>query len=253
MEELLIKYRKWAHGIVPRPIKLQIPGWSGKCPVHMGAAAIQPWECLPFIEASTYGLELCYSFEGEVRVSNHDNKIVFEGDTEIDDPDPPYTKIPLFSSFSPHFFGHTSCLDIQVPPGYVLRTEPHPSFYTDATGQVPCCLPGHLQTSWWPMIFFVVFKTPIPGQTIVFRKGEPYGQVLVVPHKLRHKIEEMSSSEQQDRHTLSILIRKHSKKILEESGTKDQTDGVFDYKYKILSTINAKKGPAAVREYIYSL
>ena len=46
--------------------------------------------------------------------------------------------LPPFACFADGHFGMTSCLDIQVPDGYVLRMESHPRFYTDTTNTVPC-------------------------------------------------------------------------------------------------------------------
>lgn len=241
MEKLFIRYRKWFQGLAPKPIKLQIPGWSGE----QEEKVAQPWQCLPFIDASTHGLELIYPFEGEVRISMKNGKIQFEGDTEIANPDAPHTMMPLFLAFTQGYFSHTSCLDIQVPAGYVLRTEPHPRFYTDATGQAPCLVPGHIQSSWWPMIFFVVFKNPLPGQTIVFRKGEPYGQLVILPQKVRYDIQEMTEQEALERQKLAALIRQNAHKFAKPGG-------YDNLGYKALSALNAKNGPDAVREFLLS-
>lgn len=251
MDTINITYRKWSSGIPPRPIKLEVPGWAGEHNKHTNGDAPQPWHCLPFVEGSTYGLELCYSFEGESRVSMKDGQLLFEGDCVVDNPDAPGKKMPLFMAFAPHHFGTTSCLDIHVPPGYVLRTEPHPRFYTDTTSSVPCCVPGHLQTQWWPMIFFLVFKNPMPGQTLVFKKGQPYAQVLVVPKKVGYDIQEMSQQEQEERRTIGNLIRQHSKQFVKNDWC-DNTGGHFDDKYKILSAIYAKSGADGVKEFLNS-
>jgi hypothetical protein len=62
-----------------------------------------------------------------------------------------------------------------------VRTEPHPRFYTDTTGTVPIAVPALLRTEWWPMISFVVFKSPAEGETHIFRPGEPMLQILILP------------------------------------------------------------------------
>ena len=62
-----------------------------------------------------------------------------------------------------------------------MRTQPHPRFFADTTGTVPAALYGHVHSEWWPKKLFVVFKIPPVGQSHVFRKGEPYVQVLFVP------------------------------------------------------------------------
>ncbi len=74
-------------------------------------------------------------------------------------------------------------MDLKAPPGYVIRTQPHPRFYSDDTGTVPAAVVGHVQTEWWPKKLFIVFKAPRPGERHIFRKGEPYVQLICVPHR----------------------------------------------------------------------
>jgi hypothetical protein len=62
-----------------------------------------------------------------------------------------------------------------------VRTEPHPRFYTDTTDTVLVAVPALLRTEWWPMVSFVVFKSPAVGGTHIFRPGEPMLQILIVP------------------------------------------------------------------------
>ncbi len=250
MNNLLIKYRKCLNGLAPRPIKIQVPGWAGDANKQGEAVEPQPWHCLPFIEASTYGLELYYSFEGETRISLKDGQLFFEGDYTMDYPDAPGQKMSLFSAFAPGHFGTSACLDIEVPEGYVLRTEPHPRFYTDTTNTVPCCIPGHLQTQWWPKIFFVVFKNPLPGQTLIFKQGEPYGQALIVPKKVQYDVQEMTEKEQQERSLFEQLIGQHCSKFAKH--TWSYKDGAFDDKYKVLSAIFAKNGAEGVKNFLKS-
>jgi hypothetical protein len=39
--------------------------------------------------------------------------------------------------------------------------------FTDASGTVPCAVPGLIESDWWPRIFFIVFKAPAPGQQVI--------------------------------------------------------------------------------------
>src|SRR5688572_32640765 len=88
----------------------------------------------------------------------------------------------------------------------VVRVEPHPRFYTDATGTCPCAVAGHIHTAFWPRIFFVVFKAPWPGQTHVFRKDEPYAQLLVVPRKVLYDARPMAEEQARARDRMSAII-----------------------------------------------
>ncbi len=193
-----VKYRSWHKGVAPSPIKLEIPGWAGDNKQHENGCEPQPWHCPPFVDASTYGYELIYPFDNDCFVKKINGKIIFEGDFssedwDIDECGRPTSdqqskrKTPPMMSFSKNHYGMTSALDLEPPEGHITRTEPHPRFYTDESGTVPCLVAGHIQR-WWSRIFFVVFKSPQEGQTHIFRKGEPYGQVLFLPQKIVHPI-----------------------------------------------------------------
>lgn len=249
MERLELKYRTWYKTAPPKPIKLQIPGWAGEPNEHTDGDKPQPWHCPPFVEGSTYGLELYYPFETECHVQNVDGEIKFVGDFQEEQKQLPGIPLPPFMSFAPGHFGMTSGLDIKVPSGCVLRTEPHPRFYTDNTHTVPCCLAGHLQTEWWPKFFFVVFKNPMPGQTLIFRKGEPYGQVLVLPRKVSYDIKQMTSSEAVERGVIDDKIGKYCKRFV-KNDWHDHKRHNFDDKYKVLSAVFAKDGPSGVKKFL---
>jgi hypothetical protein len=249
MDKLEIKYRTWYKGIPPRPIKLQIPGWAGEPNKHTDGDKPQPWHCPPFVDGSTYGLELLYPFDTECHVRIEDGKVKFIGDFSEEQKGCPETPLPPFMSFAPGHFGMTSSLDIKVPSGYVLRLEPHPRYYTDTAYTAPCCVPGHIQTEWWSKIFFVVFKNPIPGQTIVFRKGEPYGQALVVPKKINYDLKPMTIAEAEDRNAQDHKVSKYCKNFV-NNDWHDHLGHNFDDKYKVMSAVFAKGGIEELRKFI---
>jgi hypothetical protein len=246
--EFAVKYRKWWKGIPPRPIKLQIPGWAGDSHGHATGDRPQPWHCPPFVEGSTYGLELIYPFDTECHIKNIDGKIVFEGEWEKEQP-PDATQFPPFMSFAPGHYGFTSSLDIKCDPEYVLRIEPHPRFYTDQTGTVPVTVAGHIQGSWWPKIFFVVFRSPRPGEVHIFKKDDPYAQLLVLPKRVTYSITEMDANEQIKRGNRDAMIGKHAEMISKNSW-KDYKGNAFNDKYKVLSAIFAKEGEEGVDRYL---
>lgn len=252
MQEILLKYRTWYNGTAPKPIKLQIPGWSGESNAHANGDKPMPWHCIPFVEASTYGLELLYFFDTECHVKNIDGSIIFEGNFAEEQQKIKDVALPPFMTFAPGHFGMTSCLDIQTPEGFVLRTEPHPSFFTDETNTVPCCIPGHLQTEWWSKIFFLVFKNPYPGQTLVFKKNQPIAKILIVPKKIQYKIEKMTSEEEKNRMSMDYSIDFCTKKLAKNQWT-DYLGNKFNDKYKVLSKIYAKKGLLGIENEIISI
>lgn len=226
----------------PQKIRLKIPGWAGDSKNHSNGAAPQPWHCLPFIEGSTYGLELIYPFENDCKVINNNGKIEFEGDFSKEK----YDSIP-FESFAPGHYGFTSLLDIKVSDGYVLRLENHPRYYTDLEYLTPCVVPGHIQTNWWPRIFFVVFKYPPKNHYHIFKKHEPYAQILIIPQKIEYDIMPMHPLDAQDRIECEKLMLRCEKAF---NNWTDNNGNNFNDKYKILSTLYAKGGMDAINHYL---
>jgi len=252
MEKINLKYRGCYQVEAPRPIKLQIPGWAGEENRHTDGDKPQPWHCTPFVEAATYGLELCYAFDTEFRVQMVDGKLSFIGDFDAEHTRIPNVPNPPFLSFAEGHFGMSSFLDIKVPDGYVLRIEPHPRFYTDDTHTVPLAIAGHLNTAMWTKFFFVVFKNPMPGQTYIFRKGEPYAQILILPRKTNYDVQLMTPMEQSKRSMLDEQVTKYAKQFV----TNDWYDYLghnFDDKYKILNNIYVKKGLSGVNQFLDSV
>jgi hypothetical protein len=233
-----VNYRTWGKGFPPRPIKLEIPGWAGSHRKHETGCTPQPWHCIPFVEGSTYGLELIYPFEHETRVTN-DGQIKFSG--KFYDEDYDATEIPPpFSAFAPGHYGFTSSLDIEPPEGHVVRIEPHPRFFTDFTGNCPIAVPGHIQP-WWCRIFFVVFKAPRLDETHIFQLGEPFAQILIVPKKINYEIQEMSQEKKLERIFIDnkiVALSKH----LAKNVWYDHQGNQFDDKYKQLQAAYNKRG-----------
>lgn len=249
MDKLLLKYRTWHKRVAPRPIKLALPGWAGDPSQRGDGARAQPWHCLPFVEGATYGLELVYPFDAECRVHvDAQGALHVEGDFSQEEPRGMYAGPPI-SQFAPGHYGLASALDLQPPPGYVLRLETHPRYYTDTTYTVPLCVPGHLQSEWWPRIFFAVFKFPPPGQVHIFRKGEPYAQVLVVPRKALYDLREMTPEEtaaraQRDRDIMELA------EFYTENRWQDHVGNPFNDKYKVLSRAFATNGEEGIRQLL---
>lgn len=250
MQDVLVKYRTW-NAPPPAPIKLEIPGWAGHDRDHSDGAVPQPWHCPPFVDASIYGHELVYPYKSECRVKRVSGEVVFEGDFS-DEPrllaENGESIRPPMMSFAPGHYGMSSGLDMEPPEGYVIRTEPHPRFYTDDTGSVPCMLAGHIQR-WWSRIFFVVFKAPREGEEHVFRHGEPYGQILFVPQRSLVRLEPFTAEECRAREVREKRIGDHGSKIAKHSWRDNKMLG-FDDKYKVLSSAYAKGGYEVMDETI---
>jgi hypothetical protein len=245
---LKVKYRRWFKGVPPRPIHIALPGWAGDRSPRTDGSVPQPWHCQPFVEASTYGLELLYPFNAECRVTNDGQRIAFEGDFTGEAPwsreSPP---APPFLAFAPGHYGFTSSLDMVAPEGFALRIESHPRVYTDTSGEVPLVVPGHLDR-FWPRIFFVVFKAPPVGGTHVFRRGDAYAQAIFIPASVKYEVAEMADEETCERARIDRAIE--SCKALPTQRWISQAGNSFDDKYKRLQRAFNVGGWAAVSELV---
>jgi len=130
-------------------------------------------------EGAQYGIEIFYPYDNELRVTKKNAEFVFDGDFGPA-PEEGLEWSP-FRSFGKEYYTYQLLLDLKVGKEWAVCTEPHPRFYTDTTDTVPVAVPALLGTEWWPMIAFVVFKSPAEGRTHIFRPGEPMLQILIVP------------------------------------------------------------------------
>jgi len=246
MERFEVKYRMAGKGSPPQPIRMKIGGWSGANAEKANGSEPQPWHCPPFIEASTYGFELAYPYETQCDVVHAGGDIRFDWD---------YAKEPgaslsggEFGIFFPkpsRFYFFQTAIDVAAPAGYVLRTQPHPRFYTDETDTVPVAIGGHVQTSWWGKRLFVVFKSPRPGGRHVFRKGEPFVQVTFVPQGAAYEAVVMGEEEAARRRAFDQSIEGVAAHVARNVWHNPSGQEFKDH-YKVLSRANATGGIEAV-------
>ncbi len=249
--KIKILYRSRFNGLPPRPIKLLVPGWVGDKSPRQDGSVPQPWHCKPFVDGATYGLELLYPFNAECNVRLRRDRIVFEADFSeernwiLDKNGKP--QVP-FSAFAPGHYGMTTCLDLQPPPGHVLRIEPHPRVFTGDSAHAPLAIPGHIER-FWPRILFVVFKAPPPGQLHVFRKGEPYAQLIVVPQRMQYDVQKMNRSQERFRARQDKLVGQAAA-LLSTHWWESASGDYFDDKYKQLGRICSLHGEDAAAKRI---
>ncbi|HEV8607374.1 MAG TPA: hypothetical protein VGQ99_18700, partial [Tepidisphaeraceae bacterium] len=251
MDKLEVKYATYSKAMPPQPIRIKTPGWAGIPDKMEDGSAGQPWHCLPFVEASTYGLELVYQFETECQVVNDNGLIRFDWD---------FAKEPggevtggEFAAFFPKeaskYYLFTTRIDVQAPHGHVIRTEPHPRFFTDDTGTVPLAIIGHLQTEWWARKLFVVFKAPPPGRRHIFRKGEPFAQIIFVPKRVSYEMVKMNPQEEAHRRKLDSEIETARLQIADNIWHNSSGYQLSNH-YKILAGAFSRNGQAAVEDVI---
>ena len=225
-----VKYRSYDPRLRPRRTRLEVPGWTGQPEPRADGSHEYPWHCVPFCEAARAGLELCFPYEDELRVSTRQGELVFETSA---------AEVPPFRSFGREYFTYQSSIDLKVDPAHALKVETHPRFYTDTTGTVPIAVPALLR-AWWPMVNFLVFKSPAEGATHVFRPGEPFVMVTVVPAEQAIELVDMPEAEAgggagRARQLQSRRIHASRSTLSADTQWTSSTDTVFDGTYRRLS------------------
>lgn len=224
----IVKYRSFRPNLVPRRTRLEIPGWAGDEDPRADGSHEQPWHCIPFSEAARAGIELLYPHEDELRVSVRDGAFAFDGDfgSSAD-------RRPPFRSFGKDYYTYQLLLDLKVETEFALKIEPHPRFFTDTTGTVPIAVPAVLR-HWWPMIYFLVFKSPAEGYVHIFRPGEPFVQITLVQPEQKFELVEMSEEEAAERELQSERIYASRGTLAADSKWTSSSSTVFDGTYRRL-------------------
>jgi hypothetical protein len=148
---------------------------------------------------------------------------------------------PPFRTFGEQFYTYQLLLDLKVEAGLAIKIEPHPRFYTDSTDTVPIAVPALLR-NWWPMMSFMVFKSPAEGRTHIFRPGEPMAQFIALPADSDFELVEMGEEEAAERELQSLRIHESRDNLGADSQWTSATNTVFDATYRRLHGA-AKKLP----------
>ena len=227
-----VKYRSVHPNLRPRRTKLEVPGWAGASEPRADGSHEQPWHCIPFSEAVRAGLEVCFPYDHELRITMEDGALRFDEflAAAIDESAEP---LP-FRPFGKDFYTYQSLIDLRVEETHAIKVETHPRFYTDATGTVPIAVPALLRP-WWPMIYFVVFKSPAEGQTHIFRPGEPFMQVTAVEADATLDVQEMAEDEAAERELMARRIYASRATLGADTRWTSSTNTVFDGTYRRLA------------------
>jgi SAM-dependent methyltransferase len=124
--------------------------------------------------------------------------------------------------------------------------------YRDASGTVPLVVGGMIESDFWPRVFFIVFKSPLEGQTYIFRKGEPYAQILILPKNVNYNIMPMSNEEAKSRQEQEQILSDFAPDIATKTW-KTKKNESFDNKYKVLSKVAKRDGSESVCPYLQSI
>jgi hypothetical protein len=224
-----VKYRLHNPRLDPRRTKLDIPGWAGQREPRANGSREYAWHCVPFSESARYGIELTYPFDNELHVSMRAGRLALDGDFGPAPSDG--AQWPPFRTFGEVFYTFQALLDLKVEKGMAIRTEPHPRFYTDPTDTTPIAVPALLR-NWWPMMFFMVFKSPAEGRTHIFRPSEPMAQVIIIPEPIDFELVPMSEEEAAERELQSRRIYESRTRLSADTTWVSASNTVFDGTYR---------------------
>ncbi len=225
-----VKFRLVNPELKPRRTKLQMPGWAGNPAPRTNGSHEYPCHCMPFTESAQYGIEIFYPYSNELLVHTRNGKLIFDGD--FGQPPDGDLEWPPFRSFGTEYYTYQLLLDLKVGKEWAVRTEPHPRFYTDRTDTVPIAVPALLRTEWWPMISFVVFKSPAEGRTHIFRPGDPMLQILILPVTADFALTPMNDEEAAEREMRGRRVHASRETLAGDSTWTSDTDTVFDGTYR---------------------
>lgn len=227
-----VPYRVADPRMKPRRTKYEIPGWAGKPEPRRDGAHEHPWHCIPFTEGSQYGIEVFYPYDNELRVSRKNGEVQF--DCDWGPPPEPGLSWPPFRSFGENFYTYQILIDVKVSEDLAVLTAPHPRYFTSPNDDVPLAVPALLRTAWWPMMSFMVFKNPPEGCTHVFRPGEPFMQMMIIPAEFPFELVEMGYEEGAEREMRGRRIHASREKLAKDSTWLSSTNTVFDGTYRFL-------------------
>ncbi len=224
-----LKYRMSGDDLQPRRVRLEIPGWAGDPERRADGSREQPWHCVPFSEAAKYGIEVFYPYKNELHVRREGGRLILAG--EFGPPPAAGRNWPPFRNFGNDYYTYQILLDLKPEPGFAIKVETHPSFYTDASGTAPIAVPA-LVREWWPMVYFIVFKSPTEGQTHIFRPNAPIAQFSMIPAEPDFELAPMSEEEAAERELQSRRIYASRETLGADSQWLSTTNTVFDGTYR---------------------
>jgi hypothetical protein len=84
------------------------------------------------------------------------------------------------------------------------------------------------------MMFFCIFKAPPKGTTHIFRRGEPYLSLIVIPADPQLELRPMTEAEDAERELKARRIAASRDDLAQGSRWLSTTDTVFDGTYRHL-------------------
>lgn len=135
-------------------------------------------KCKVWADAQTLGMELRWTTEYTLTVTNDNGKPAFNFLAKSED-------LVSLEPIGQHYYGLRTGQHISFPRGLGGLVLPHPRFFDPVPdgcyNDTPAIVPGFVQLDWWPRGLFVVASIPKPGTEHIFHAGEPFCQIIPVP------------------------------------------------------------------------
>lgn len=191
-----------------------------------------PAHCKPWLDAHSYGLLMRFPYQVGLSITGRKDDI------------PQFrmlsTKKPnignnIISVFATGYFG--------LATGYYIRTEPRFGIFFQSLpreyGSKAALVNGLVETWWYPKPLFLVFASPLPGETLIFQYWDPLCILMPVLCE-RIVVAEASFRERrsilQEKKDYERFLSKHA----ELRWTSLEGNG-FSTQYKFFSKIHLKR------------
>jgi hypothetical protein len=220
---------------LPRKISLEVPGFAGE---NRRYEVPQAWQCKPWVDANSIGIELYWGIKTDVVIESKDGTTAIIGGDYARETGSKNT----ISQFAPGHYGINTSCQLVMPQGWGGLILPHPRWFMDPFHTtLPYITPGLIEFDWWPRLFFVVAQVPPPGVHHVYRYGEPFCQVVPVPVATTLKVRECTAEERARYQEQDRFIGQHYN-ALSTHVWKAASGKQFGNIYKVLAAEFRKQG-----------
>lgn len=233
-EDIEIIYQAWNSNAILRKTTINIPGIGG---TNNSYDQAQPWQCKPFLDGNTIGLEILWHLP-EIVIESEDGVNAKIKDT--------WSKITnnsrTVSQFADGHVGINTGIRIKMPFGWGCMVLPHPEWLNDPyNSNLPCMVPGVLELDWWPNYFFVVSKVPPLGKKYILEPNKPFCQLIPIKIRQKFNIREANETESKEFVENADFISKNYSKISTHNW-QTKNGSSFGNVYKVIANEIKKSG-----------
>ena len=208
----------------PQPPKLPEPQVKG-------FTQAAPWQCPPFVDGYTLGIELRWPWNYSLTIKHREDGEVFCWRHPYGGSPGPLSPADI-SLFAKGHYGVNSHHQLLLPTGWDGLVLPHPSTYDSPRPSMPDIVPGVIHCDTWPACFFIVSGLPAKGKSHCFEAGQPFCRVVPVPRQ-EVVVRQMTDNEKTTWSEREAFVEKHRYDIATHVWTDDKGQR-FDNRYSVL-------------------